>query len=213
MAFLRGLQQMKSTYMTKFSELGLAEPLLRAVTDEGYSAPTPIQSQVIPAMLDGRDIVGIAQTGTGKTAAFVLPLLHQHIQIHGGVGHKASRALILAPTRELAAQIADSIETYGQYTSHSVAVVVGGVRPGPQIKALGQGVDVVVATPGRLEDLMSSGKFRLDKTRTIILDEADQMLDLGFMPAIRRILGKLPKERQTLLLSATMPKQIRSLAS
>jgi ATP-dependent RNA helicase RhlE len=199
--------------MTKFSELGLAEPLLRAVSEEGYSEPTPIQDQVIPVMLKGRDIVGIAQTGTGKTASFVLPLLHRHLNEHGGAGHKKCRALILAPTRELAAQIADSIRTYGKYTSHSVTVVVGGVRPGAQIKALGAGVDIVVATPGRLEDHISTGKFRLDGTRTVILDEADQMLDLGFMPAIRRILGKLPKVHQTLLLSATMPKQIRGLAA
>ncbi|VAW01027.1 ATP-dependent RNA helicase RhlE [hydrothermal vent metagenome] len=198
--------------MTQFSELALAEPILRAVADEGYTAPTPIQAKVIPQMLDGRDIIGIAQTGTGKTAAFVLPLLHQHLQLHGRPGHKSCHALILAPTRELAAQIAQNIENYGKHIQHSVTVVVGGVRPGPQIKALSQGVDIVVATPGRLEDHISTGKFRLDKTTTVILDEADQMLDLGFMPAIRRILSKLPKQRQTLLLSATMPKQIRALA-
>ncbi|PHR62862.1 MAG: DEAD/DEAH box helicase [Robiginitomaculum sp.] len=198
--------------MNNFSELGLSEPLLRAVSAEGYTQATPIQAQVIPAMLDGRDIVGIAQTGTGKTAAFVLPLLHQHQQMHGRPGPKACHALILAPTRELAAQIAESIRSYGQFIHHSVTVVVGGVRPAQQIKALSKGVDIVVATPGRLEDHVANGKFRLDKTKTIILDEADQMLDLGFMPAIRRIMGKLPAQRQTLLLSATMPKQIRQLA-
>jgi len=199
--------------MTNFSDLGLDGLLLRAVSEEGYSQPTPIQAKVIPAMFEGKDIVGIAQTGTGKTAAFVLPLLHQHEQMHAGPGHKSCHALILAPTRELAAQIADSIRTYGRLLHHSVAVVVGGVKPGPQIKALSQGVDIVVATPGRLEDLLAAGKFRLDRTNTIVLDEADQMLDLGFMPAIRRLLAKLPKQRQTLLLSATMPKQIRALAA
>ncbi|MBL4596858.1 MAG: DEAD/DEAH box helicase [Robiginitomaculum sp.] len=198
--------------MTKFTDLGLAEPILRAVLAEGYTIPTPIQAKVIPIMLAGRDIVGIAQTGTGKTAAFVLPLLHNHSQMHGRPGPKACHALILAPTRELAAQIAENIRGYGQFIQHSVVVVVGGVRPAQQIKALSQGVDIVVATPGRLEDHIANGKFRLDKTKTIILDEADQMLDLGFMPAIRRLMAKVPKPRQTLLLSATMPKQIRQLA-
>jgi len=203
----------KNNIMTKFSDLALHSELLRAIEDQGYSSPTPIQEQVIPAMLDGRDVVGIAQTGTGKTAAFVLPLLHKHLNSPGGAGHKKCRALILAPTRELAAQIAESIKAYGTHVHHSVTVIVGGVRPGAQVKALSAGVEIVVATPGRLEDLMSSGKFRLDRTQTVVLDEADQMLDLGFMPAIRRILGKLPPKHQTLLLSATMPKQIRSLAS
>lgn len=208
-----GRDHYESPSMTRFSDLGLHRHLLQAIEAQGYSSPTPIQAKVIPPMLEGRDIVGIAQTGTGKTAAFVLPLLHQHQQVHGGPGHKGCHALILAPTRELAAQIADSVRDYGQFVQHSVAVVVGGVRPGPQVKALSQGVDIVVATPGRLEDHLATGKFRLDRTNTIILDEADQMMDLGFMPAIRRILAKLPKQRQTLLLSATMPKQIRALAS
>ncbi|MEX2450120.1 MAG: DEAD/DEAH box helicase [Rhodospirillales bacterium] len=198
--------------MKQFKDLGLAEPILKAVTAEGYTTPTPIQSEVIPAMLNGRDIVGIAQTGTGKTAAFVLPLLHRIINRAARPGPKCCNVLILAPTRELAAQIAESIATYGRFIRHSAAVVVGGVKPGPQIRAVARGIDVIVATPGRLMDHMSTGAVRLDSATTVILDEADQMLDLGFMPAIRRIMTKLPRERQTLLLSATMPKQIRALA-
>ena len=195
-----------------FSDLGLAETLLRAVTAEGYTHPTPIQAEVIPAALSGRDILGIAQTGTGKTASFVLPLLHRISERAARPGKKQTSALILAPTRELATQIMESIRTYGKQMRPSVALVVGGAKPGPQIKALSRGLDVVVATPGRLEDHMSSGHIRLDATEMVVLDEADQMLDLGFMPAIRRILGKLPGQRQTMLLSATMPKPIRALA-
>ncbi|WNJ99536.1 DEAD/DEAH box helicase [Thalassospiraceae bacterium LMO-JJ14] len=198
--------------MKNFNELGLAEPILRAVSNEGYTQPTPIQAQVIPIMLSGKDLVGIAQTGTGKTAAFVLPLLNR---IHARAerpGAKNCSALILAPTRELASQIADSIRTYGKEMRVSVTVVLGGVKPGGQIRALARGTDIVVATPGRLLDHVQTGVIRLDKTETVILDEADQMLDLGFMPTIRKILAKLPKERQTVLLSATMPQQIRGLA-
>jgi ATP-dependent RNA helicase RhlE len=199
--------------LTQFKDLGLAEPILKAVTAEGYTNPTPIQAGVIPAMLTGQDIVGIAQTGTGKTAAFTLPLLHEISKQKMGPAPKTCRALIMAPTRELAAQIADSIRAYGKYMRHSVTVVVGGVKPGPQIRALARGVDVVVATPGRLLDHVSRGVLRLDRTTTVILDEADQMLDLGFVPAIRQIMASTPDERQTLLLSATMPKQIRRLAN
>ena len=198
--------------MKHFNELGLAEPLLRAISTEGYTQPTPIQAQVIPIMLAGDDIVGIAQTGTGKTAAFVLPLLNR---IHARAerpGAKNCSALILAPTRELASQIADSIRTYGKEMRVSVTVVLGGVKPGGQIRALARGTDIVVATPGRLLDHVQTGVIRLDKTETVVLDEADQMLDLGFMPTIRKILAKLPKQRQTVLLSATMPQQIRGLA-
>ncbi len=199
--------------MTSFSDLGLAEPILRAVTDEGYTSPTPIQAKAIPAMLSGKDVVGIAQTGTGKTAAFVLPILHRITRSNKRPQPKCCRALIVTPTRELAAQIADNVTTYGKHMHHSVAVVIGGARPNPQIRAMSRGVDILVATPGRLLDHMSTGAIRLDQTHTVILDEADQMLDLGFMPAIRRIMSNLPDERQTLLFSATMPKQIRSLAS
>ncbi len=195
-----------------FNELGLAEPLLRAITDEGYSQPTPIQAQVIPLMLDDNDIVGIAQTGTGKTASFVLPLLNRIFAERKRPASKTCSAVILAPTRELASQIADSIRTYGRHMRVSVAVILGGVKPGGQIRTMARGVDIVVATPGRLLDLVQTGAVRLDATETVVLDEADQMLDLGFMPTIRKILAKLPEERQTVLLSATMPKQIRALA-
>jgi len=203
----------ESDCLTQFSDLGLAEALLRAVSAEGYTTPTPIQTKVIPAMLAGRDLVGIAQTGTGKTAAFVLPLLNEISRNPVAPGPRGCGTLILAPTRELASQIAASIRTYGRFTRHSVAVVIGGARPGPQVKAMAQGVDILVATPGRLLDHMATRAIRLDATRTVILDEADQMLDLGFMPAIRRIMPKLAPERQTVLLSATMPKQIRDLAA
>ena len=198
--------------MTDFDSLGLAEPVLRAVAAEGYQTPTPIQNEVIPNMLAGRDILGIAQTGTGKTAAFVLPLLNAISDSQRKTQPKTYRALILVPTRELAAQVADSIRTYGKIVRPTTAVVVGGLRPQPQKRALAPGVDIVVATPGRLEDHLGSGAMRLDRTTTVVLDEADQMLDLGFAPAIRRILEQLPAQRQTVLLSATMPKQIRKLA-
>ena len=199
--------------MNKFEPLGLTGEILQAVEAEGYDNPTPIQAKVIPAMLSGRDIVGIAQTGTGKTAAFVLPLLQRVLNNYARPQGKCCNALILAPTRELAAQITNSIRTYGQFIHFSKTLIVGGAKHGPQIKALARGVDIVVATPGRLEDHLASGALRLDHTTTIVLDEADQMMDLGFMPSIRRIMAKLPRSKQTLLLSATMPKQIRSLAN
>ncbi len=163
-------------------------------------------------MLEGKDIIGIAQTGTGKTASFVLPLLNKVAANKRIPRPKSCGALILTPTRELSAQIADGISRYGKHVKHHATVVVGGARPGPQVKAMARGLDILVATPGRLEDHMRSGAIRLDETTTVILDEADQMLDLGFMPAIRRIMAALPKARQTALLSATMPKQIRALA-
>ena len=164
-------------------------------------------------MLTGRDIVGIAQTGTGKTGAFVLPLLHGLNTNSTRPIKKGCRALILAPTRELANQITDSIRTYGQFVNHSVALIVGGVRPGPQIKKMNRGVDIMVATPGRLLDHISNGAIRLDDTVAIVLDEGDQMLDLGFMPDIRKIMTMLPHRRQTMMFSATMPNQIRALAN
>lgn len=199
--------------MTEFDALGLPEPILRAVSAEGYTAPTPIQAAVIPAMMAGRDILGTAQTGTGKTAAFTLPILAALAAERGRPAPKTARALVLAPTRELAAQIAEAVRTYGAQLRVSVALVVGGVKPGPQVRALARGVDVLVATPGRLEDHMGGGAVSLAATRIVVLDEADQMLDLGFIPAIRRILGRLPKDRQTALLSATMPPPIRALAA
>lgn len=202
----------ESKTLTKFSDLGLPEAILRAVSAEGYSNPTPIQAQVIPAMMKGRDIIGIAQTGTGKTASFVLPLLQQIHAVNRKPAPKSCTTLILAPTRELAAQISDAVSTYSQFMRVSNATVVGGVRPKPQIKAMAQGLDILVATPGRLEDHLSAGAVNLDRVRTVVLDEADQMLDMGFVPAIRRLMAKLPKKRQTVLLSATMPKQIRALA-
>lgn len=198
--------------MKTFLDLGLAEPILRAVQKEGYENPTPIQADVIPALMEGKDVLGIAQTGTGKTAAFVLPLLHWIRESKDRPVKRGCSALILAPTRELAAQINESIRTYSRFMQCSTALVVGGARPGPQIQAIARGVDIIVATPGRLMDHMSTGKVRLDFVETLILDEADQMLDMGFMPAIRKIVAALPRDRQTVLLSATMPKPIRALA-
>jgi len=201
-----------------FADLGLADPVLRAVNAQGYAHPTPIQAAVIPEMMAGRDVIGIAQTGTGKTASFVLPILHglasQKLgpQKFSGAGPKAFRHLILAPTRELAQQISENIRTYGKFMRPMVGLVVGGANPMPQIKALAAGLDIVVATPGRLLDHLRAGKARLDKTTTIVLDEADQMLDLGFMPAIQEILRGVGPNRQSLLLSATMPQPIRVLA-
>ena len=198
--------------MTHFSDLGLAEPILRAVTAQGYTKPTPIQEQTIPVLCDGRDVTGIAQTGTGKTAAFVLPLLDRLTRTRHALVPKNARAVILAPTRELAGQIVDSIQAYARHMPCRTALVVGGVKPGPQIRALAKGVDILVATPGRLEDHLGTGAVHLDQTGIVVLDEADQMLDLGFLPAIRRIMRSLPRTRQTVLFSATMPKPIRALA-
>ena len=196
-----------------FASIGLAAPILRAVEREKYTTPTPIQAQAIPRLLDGGDLVGVAQTGTGKTAAFVLPMLHHLAADRQRPAPRGCRALILAPTRELAQQIADSVRTYGAFTRQSVTVVIGGAKPGPQIRALSRGVDVLVATPGRLLDHVATGAARLDQARIVVLDEADQMLDLGFMPAIRRIMGMVPRQRQTALFSATMPPAIRALAA
>ena len=199
--------------MTKFTDLGLAEPILRALKGAGYETPTPIQSQLIPVMLKGRDVVGIAQTGTGKTAAFVLPLLNELAKSPARNEPRTCKALIVTPTRELAAQIHENIETYAKHMKVFSTVVVGGVKPNPQIRAMSRGVDILVATPGRLLDHVGAGAIRLENTHTVVLDEADQMLDLGFLPAIRRIMAKLPQARRTALLSATMPKQIRALAN
>lgn len=198
--------------MKQFNDLGLAGSLLQALSAEGYQAPTPIQAAAIPAMLASKDILAIAQTGTGKTASFILPLLDRLARRRRRITARSCGALILAPTRELAAQIADSVRAYGRFTRHSAAVIVGGVKPGPQIRAMARGVDIVVATPGRLLDHLASGAVHLGDTDIVVLDEADQMLDLGFMPAIRRILAKVQSDRQTVLLSATMPKPIRRLA-
>ena len=198
--------------MTDFKTLGLAETVLRAVAAEGYDTPTPIQAKAIPLVLEGRDVVGIAQTGTGKTAAFVLPLLSRLEALGGTAKPKGTRVLVLSPTRELAAQIHDAVRAYGKNVRPRSTVVVGGAKPGPQIRACAQGLDFLVATPGRLLDHVASGAIKLTDTAVVVLDEADQMLDLGFMPAVRRILAMTPKTRQTVLFSATMPTQIRALA-
>ncbi len=198
--------------LTLFRDLGIAEPILRAVDAEGYDTPTPIQEKAIPAVLKGHDVIGIAQTGTGKTAAFVLPLLHRLRGLGGRAPAKGARILILSPTRELTAQIGDAVRRYGRNLKIRSTVVVGGAKPGPQIRACAGGLDILIATPGRLLDHVSTGAIRLNDVAAVVLDEADQMLDLGFMPAVRRILTATPKSRQTVLFSATMPAQIRALA-
>jgi len=197
--------------MTKFSDLGLIEPLQRALAAKGYDTPTPIQVQAIPGLLEGRDLCGIAQTGTGKTAAFALPsldFLHQNLKHTPPQG---CRMLVLAPTRELASQIAESFVLYGKYLRLSVATVFGGVPINRQIRQLQRGVDILVATPGRLLDLIDQRALSLKFVEIFVLDEADQMLDLGFIHALKRIDQLLPKKRQSLFFSATMPKAIAEL--
>jgi ATP-dependent RNA helicase RhlE len=196
--------------MTRFDDLGLSEPLLRALRDEHYDYPTPIQQQTIPHVLAGRDLLGCAQTGTGKTAAFALPIL-QRLQVRPA--HRHVRALILTPTRELAAQIGDSFRRYGRYAGLNYTTIYGGVSQDPQVRAIRGGVDIVIATPGRLIDLMQQRHAALDTVEVLVLDEADRMLDMGFIHDVRRIVGALPKRRQTLFFSATMPLDIQNLAS
>lgn len=193
-----------------FADLGLSDELLRAVTDAGYTEPTPIQQQSIPPVLMGKDLIGIAQTGTGKTAAFVLPMID--ILGEGRTRALMPRSLILEPTRELAAQVAENFEKYGTHHKLSMALLIGGVQMGDQVKALEKGVDVLIATPGRLMDLFGRGKILLNGCSLLVIDEADRMLDMGFIPDIEEICTKLPKERQTLLFSATMPPVIKKLA-
>ena len=198
-----------------FHDLRLVEPILRAVRDEGYEEPTPIQAQAIPPLLEGRDLLGCARTGTGKTAAFVLPILQRLSAARPGARTSprgAVRALIVVPTRELAAQVRASLDTYGRHLRVSTAVVYGGVGQGPQVRALSKGADVLVATPGRLLDLVGQGHARLGEVEVLVLDEADQMLDLGFLPDVKKILRAVPARRQTLLFSATMPPAIAALA-
>ena len=196
-----------------FKDLGLIEPLLRAVTEEGYTTPTPIQIQAIPPLLAGKDLLGCAQTGTGKTAAFALPILQRfHANQYKGEGTRPIRALIITPTRELASQISDSFGAYGIHTRLRHTVVFGGVRQGPQAQALKKGVDILVATPGRLLDLMGQKLIKLRNLEVFVLDEADRMLDMGFIIDIRRIIAQIPVKRQTLLFSATMPSAIQGLA-
>ncbi len=198
--------------MTDFASLGLAAPLLRAVAQAGFTTPTPIQAQAIPHALDGRDLLGIAQTGTGKTAAFALPILQRLLAARGRPQPGTCRALVLAPTRELAAQIEQSFRTLAHGSRISTALVTGGAKHGPQIAALKRGLDVLVATPGRLIEHLDNRLIRFDATEVAVLDEADHMLDLGFLPPIRKIMGRLPAQHQTLLFSATMPKEIAGLA-
>lgn len=195
-----------------FVELGLSPSILKTLANNNYDKPTPIQAQAIPPVLDGRDIVGLAQTGTGKTAAFSLPILHR-LSVNMTKGPRKIRVLILAPTRELATQINDAIWTYSKGLGLRSSFVIGGVPIKKQKRQLADGVDILVATPGRLEDLISQNSCSLNDIETVVLDEADQMLDIGFMPAIRRLLSQMPKKRQTLLFSATMPKEISSLAN
>ncbi len=216
-----------------FTELGLAESLLRAVQAEGYETATPIQSKAIPVVLAGKDVIGCAQTGTGKTAAFTLPMLDrlmQSLPARAQTSHttapgrdrgrsngrspnpRAIRALVLSPTRELAAQIGESLRRYGHFTPLRQTVVYGGVSQHQQVKALRHGVDTLVATPGRLLDLMDQGYIDLSKLEILVFDEADRMLDMGFLPALKRIVAAVPEQRQTLMFSATMPTEIRQLA-
>jgi ATP-dependent RNA helicase RhlE len=196
-----------------FSQLGLADNLLRAVADQGYGEPTPIQSQAVPLILAGRDLLAAAQTGTGKTAAFTLPLLQclQAARVTPDTRRRV-RALVLTPTRELAAQVGDSIRVYGRYLPLRTAVIFGGVNIKPQIEALQRGVDILVATPGRLLDHTRQRTVNLSNIEILVLDEADRMLDMGFIPDIRRLLTLLPRQRQNLLFSATFADEIRTLA-
>ena len=194
-----------------FESLGLAPALLRALAEQGYAEPTPVQAGAIPLVLQGHDLLAAAQTGTGKTAAFALPLLHK-LSSAGATMTRRPRALVLTPTRELAAQILDNAQAYGKHLRISATTIFGGVGMGPQINALRRGVDIVIATPGRLIDHMQQRTLDLSGIETLVLDEADRMLDMGFLPALKRILGALPKQRQTLLFSATFAPEIKALA-
>jgi ATP-dependent RNA helicase RhlE len=198
--------------LSTFNDFGLAAPLLKALVAEGYDTPTPIQAQSIPDVMAGRDLLGIAQTGTGKTAAFALPILHRLAASPAAPQRRRCRTLVLSPTRELASQIADSFRVYGRHLRLSTTVIFGGVPIGRQERALAGGVDILVATPGRLLDLVDRRSLDLGGVEILVLDEADQMLDLGFIHALRRVVTLIPKKRQTLFFSATMPKTIAALA-
>ena len=197
---------------TGFENLNLISPICKALYEEKYTLPTPIQEQAIPYLVKGRDLLGCAQTGTGKTAAFALPILQWLEQNRETLGPKRVRSLILAPTRELAVQIAESFRVYGRHLKIKQAVIYGGVRPAIQIRALSRGVDILVATPGRLLDLLNQRQLRLDKVGVLVLDEADRMLDMGFLPDIQKICSAIPTKRQTMLFSATLPNQIVKLS-
>jgi len=201
----------RAEIIMSFDSLGLSADILKALNKKGYDKPSPIQQQAIPAVLKGRDVMAAAQTGTGKTAGFTLPILDRLAQGKAPVT-KQARTLILTPTRELAAQILESVETYGKYLSLTSTVVFGGVKINPQIKRLHKGVDILVATPGRLLDLHHQGAVRFDDLEVLVLDEADRMLDMGFIHDIRKILSYLPSKRQNLLFSATFSNEIRKLA-
>jgi len=198
--------------MKTFKELNLTDKVYRAIKAQNYKVPTPIQAKAIPHLLKGCDLIGCAQTGTGKTAAFALPILNYISKNKMKMRPYNARVLVLAPTRELAAQISDSFKIYGKFLRLSHALVFGGVKQYPQVKALSRGADVLVATPGRLLDMMRQGYLKLDKVEVFVLDEADRMLDMGFIPDIRKVIAALPKKRQSLLFSATMVPQIRKLA-
>jgi ATP-dependent RNA helicase RhlE len=198
--------------LTSFHDFGLAEPITRALAEEKYVTPTPIQAQTIPMVLSRRDVIGIAQTGTGKTAAFALPILHHLFTNRRRPERKTCRVLVLSPTRELSGQILDSFRTYGRHVGIGAALAIGGVSMGAQVRSLLNGVDVLVATPGRLLDLVGSNALRLGDVEHLVLDEADRMLDMGFIHDIRKIVAKLPAHRQTLFFSATMPGAIADLA-
>lgn len=195
-----------------FETLGLMPELLKAVAEKGYTTPTPIQQQAIPAIIEGGDLLGGAQTGTGKTAGFTLPLLHRLMGLRKGAGQRVVRALILAPTRELAAQVGESVDLYGKHLPLKTAIIYGGVNINPQIRSLRSGVDIVIATPGRLLDHVSQKTIDLSHVEILVLDEADRMLDMGFINDIRKILALLPKNRQNLLFSATFSNEIKKLA-
>jgi ATP-dependent RNA helicase RhlE len=199
--------------LINFSDLGLSTPILKALQGEGYQQPTPIQAKAVPVVLAGRDVLGIAQTGTGKTAAFALPIIQRLAADRRPAQRKGCRALVLSPTRELASQIAQSFRTYGRHLDLTVAVVFGGVGHRPQVQALARGVDVLVAAPGRLLDHLRARDIGLAGTEILVLDEADRMLDLGFLPPIRRIVSHMSAKRQNLFFSATMPPEIGKLAA
>src|SRR3978361_364727 len=203
----------RTNLLTSFQDFGLAEPISRALKEENYLTPTPIQAQTIPIAITGRDVVGIAQTGTGKTAAFALPILHRILENRIKPQPKTCRVLVLSPTRELSGQILESFNAYGRHMQLTSALAIGGVPMGRQVRSLMQGVDVLVATPGRLLDLVQSNGLKLSAVEFLVLDEADRMLDMGFINDIRKVVAKLPTKRQTLLFSATMPADIRNLAN
>ncbi|HRO00091.1 DEAD/DEAH box helicase [Nitrobacter sp.] len=203
----------RSNLLSSFQDFGLADPISRALAEENYLTPTPIQAQTIPIALTGRDLVGIAQTGTGKTAAFALPILHRLLQNRVKPQPKSCRVLVLSPTRELSGQILENFNAYGRHLRLTSALAIGGVPMGRQVRAVMHGVEVMVATPGRLLDLVQSNGLKLGQVEFLVLDEADRMLDMGFIHDIRKVVAKLPVKRQTLFFSATMPKDIAELAN